>query len=219
MKKTKLVKTLVAGILTVMIMSLPAASQQDESPYSGIYDIEVLPMLQFLPRVYGGMNITAADGRVLYDLIVENGYKRGLEIGTSNGYSGLWMGLAFKKTGGELITLEIERMRAEEAKRNFKKAGLEKVIDARICDAFKEIPEIEGEFDFVFIDAWKADYFRFLKLVRLRMKPGGVITAHNVLNAGRDMQDFLDAIKNDEGLKTIIVRSSTGGISISMVLK
>ena len=49
------------------------------------------------------------------------------------------------------------------------------------------------------------------------MKPGGVITAHNVLNAGRDMQDFLNSIKTDPDLETKIVKSSYSGVSISFV--
>lgn len=205
------------SILFFVLLQTMALSQTDISPFTDINNTKVLPMLKSLPRTYGGMNIPAADGRFLYDLIIENNYQRGLEIGTSNGYSGLWLGLAFQETGGKLITLEIERKRAEEAQENFKKAGLSQVIDARICDAFKEIPKIEGEFDFVFIDAWKPDYMEFLQLVRPRVKPGGVITAHNVLNAGREMQDFLDALKTDEGLETKIVRISSAGVSISII--
>ena len=207
------------SILFFVLLQILGLSQTDKSPFADINNTRVLPMLKNLPRTYGGMNIPAADGRFLHDLIIEKKYQRGLEIGTSNGYSGLWLGLAFQETGGKLITLEIERKRAEEAWENFKKAGLGQVIDARICDAFKEIPEIEGEFDFVFIDAWKPDYMEFLQLVRHRVKPGGVITAHNVLNAGREMQDFLDAIKSDQGLETKIVRISSAGVSISIVKK
>ncbi len=207
------------GILFFVLLQTLSFSQTDKSPFADIDNNRVLPMLKSLPRTYGGMNIPAADGRFLHDLIIENKYQRGLEIGTSNGYSGLWLGLAFQETGGKLITLEIERKRAEEAQGNFIKAGLDQVIDARICDAFKEIPEIEGEFDFVFIDAWKPDYMEFLQLVRHRVKPGGLITAHNVLNAGREMQDFLDALKTDQGLETKIVRNSNAGLSISIIKK
>ena len=212
-------KAIGISILFIVLLQTMGLSQTDKNPFADINNTRVLPMLKNLPRTYGGMNIPAADGRFLHDLIIENKYQRGLEIGTSNGYSGLWLGLAFQETGGELITLEIERKRAEEARKNFKKAGLDKVIDARICDAFKEIPKIEGEFDFIFLDAWKPDYMEFLQLVRHRVKPGGVITAHNVLNAGREMQDFLDALKTDQGLETKIVRISSAGVSISIVKK
>ncbi len=201
------------------LVTNPAVAQLTGDPFKGIENSKVLPMLKHLPRRYGGMNVPASDGRLLYDLIIEKGYKRGLEIGTSNGYSGLWLGLALQKTGGTLITIEIEKNRAEKARENFKNAGLDKVIDSRINDAFREIPEIEGDFDFIFIDAWKPDYFEFYKLLRLRIKPGGAITAHNVISAGRQMQDFLNAIREDPELETKIIKSSSSGVSISIVKK
>ena len=212
-----------AKVMITLILSFLAISsalpQQSGDPFKGIENSNILPMLKHLPRKYGGMNVPASDGRILYDLIIKNGYRRGLEIGTSNGYSGLWLGLAFQKTGGTLVTIEIEKKRAEEARENFKKAGLDKVIDSRINDAFREIPEIEGDFDFIFIDAWKPDYNKLLNLLKTRVKPGGAITAHNVISAGRQMQDFLNAIKNDPGLETEIINSSPSGVSISIVKK
>jgi len=190
-------------------------SQSYSDPFETIKNDKVLPLLKHLPRRHGGMNVPAVDGRLLYDIIIKRGYQRGLEIGTSNGYSGLWVGMAFQKTGGQVITLEIEPERAREAQNNFKKAGLDKVIDSRICDAFKEIPNIEGKFDFVFIDAWKNDYLKFLNLIRTRIKPGGVITAHNVRNARYEMADFLESIKSDPNFETTINRNSSAGVSIS----
>lgn len=203
--------------IALHLISSMAACQESKDPFAGLEDEKILPMLKYLPRQYGGMNVPASDGRLLYDLIIDNGYKRGLEIGTSNGYSALWQGLAFQKNGGSMITLEIEPNRAKEAQENFKRAGLDKVIESRVNDAIKEIPKLDGQFDFVFIDAWKPDYMQYLELIRDKMRPGGVITAHNVRNAGRDMQDFLDAIKLDPGLDTKIVNSSRSGVSVSFI--
>ncbi|MBA7581264.1 tRNA 5-hydroxyuridine methyltransferase [subsurface metagenome] len=211
-------KIIIAFFVSFLAIS-SALPQQYGDPFKGIENSKVLPMLRHLPRKYGGMNVPASDGRLLYDLIIKNGYRRGLEIGTSNGYSGLWLGLAFQQTGGTLITIEIEKKRAEEARENFNDAGLDKVIDSRINDAFSEIPEIEGDFDFVFIDAWKPDYIDFFKLLRSRIKPGGAITAHNVSDLGSQMQDFLNAIREDSGLETKIIKSSNSGVSISIVKK
>ncbi len=165
------------------------------------------------------MNIPCRDGRFLYDLILKNGYIRGLEIGTFNGYSTLWLGLAFRKTGGRVITIEYDRVRGEEARRNFKKAGLEDVIDSRINDAFEEIPKIEGNFDFIFIDAWKPDYVKFLRLLKDRILPGGAIVAHNVTNYARDMQEFLKVIRNDPTLETTFHEISAEGFSLSIKRK
>jgi len=200
--------------LSIILVVIPAYSQDD--PFKGITDETVLPMLKRLPRTYGGMNVPAVDGRLLYDIVVENGYKRGLEIGTSNGYSGLWQGLAFRETGGNLITIEIEEKRAKEAWKNFKKAGLDGVIDSRINDAFKEIQEIEGDFDFIFLDAWKPDYIKFYKLLYPRLKVGGTLTAHNVRGLSYQMQDFLDEIQNNPDLETVINKDSSAGVSISV---
>jgi caffeoyl-CoA O-methyltransferase len=186
--------------------------------FQGIEDAKVLPMLRLEEVTYehGEMNIPIRDGRFLYDLILKQRYKRGLEIGTYNGYSTLWFALAFQKTGGKVITIEIEQAPAREAQHNFIKAGLNGVIDSRINDAFDEIRKIRGEFDFIFIDANKEDYLRFWKLLKDRVTPGGAVVAHNAINYARDMRDFLESIKNDPEFETTIHRTSGEGISVSI---
>ena len=206
------------SLLVIVLLSVSLSAQRN-NPFQGIADEKVLPMLKHLPYRHGGMNVPAEDGRLLYDIILNKGYKKGLEIGTSNGYSALWLGLAFKETGGNLITLEIEQQRAREAKENFKHAGLDDIIDSRINDALKEIPALEGKFDFVFIDAWKPDYIKYLELILPKMNPGGVITAHNVTSQGSVMRDFLDEIQQNPKLSTTINRNSRAGVSISYVKK
>jgi predicted O-methyltransferase YrrM len=207
--------------LVVMPLVEPAAGDADKTGgvFAGIDDAKVLPMLKDLPHEHGGMNVPAVDGRLLYDLIIEKGYKRGLEIGTSNGYSTLWLGLAFRETGGKVITLEIDEDSGREAQANFRKARLDDVIDSRINDAFAEIPMIEGDFDFVFIDAWKPDYIKFLRLVRDRVVVGGAIAAHNVVSQTHHMKDFLYVIENDPDFETTIHESSQAGVSVSFIRK
>ena len=205
-------------ILLFGLVSLPVLGQEQD-PFSGIKDEEVLPMLKHLPYRHGGMNVPASDGRLLYDIIKQHGYTKGLEIGTSNGYSALWLGLAFKETGGKLITIEIEPQRAREAQENFRHAGLDDVIESRVNDALREIPYLQGPFDFVFIDAWKPDYEKYLELVLPKMKVGGVITAHNVTSEGGSMKGFLEEIHNNPRLKTTIDRRNRAGVSISYVIK
>ncbi len=204
-------------LLLIFVMLTSTLTGQRKDPYQGITDEKVLPMLKHLPYRHGGMNVPAEDGRLLYDIILENDYQRGLEIGTSNGYSALWLGLAFKQTGGKLITLEIEPQRAREARENFEHAGLENIIESRINDALKEIPNLEGKFDFVFIDAWKPDYIKYFELILPMMNPGGVITSHNVTSQGSSMQDFLQEIQQNPRLTTTIDRTSRAGVSISYV--
>ena len=83
-------------------------------------------------------------------------------------------------------------------------------------DAFKEIPKLQGTFDFVFLDAWKRDYKRFLDLVFPRLDPHGLFLAHNVVNKKNEMTDFLSAIQNDPRMFTSIVTPSGEGISITV---
>jgi caffeoyl-CoA O-methyltransferase len=201
------------------IFSVPDHREAYSEAFEGITDPRVLPMLacSMLTYTHEDMNVPCKDGRFLYDLILEKHYQRGLEIGTFTGYSTLWMGLAFKCTGGRLITLEIDEGYGRIAQENFQKAGLGDIIDSHISDALQEIPRLDGMFDFVFIDAWKPDYIRYLQLIRDRMIPGGAIVAHNVTNYAQDMQDYLEAIKIDPDLESTFNEISDEGMSISIV--
>jgi len=84
-------------------------------------------------------------------------------------------------------------------------------------DAFKEIPKVEGNFDMVFLDAWKPDYKKFFEMVFPRVNPGGLFLAHNVINKKNEMRDFLSAIEtHPQALNTIV---SPGFEGISMTYK
>ncbi len=138
---------------------------------------------QFLQRHRGSwydMNVPEADGRALYDIILKNGYKDALEIGTSTGYSTIWIAWALAKTGGKVITVEIDKQRYEEARAHFREAGLEKYIDARLGDAHEIVPALDGPFDFVFCDADKNWYNNYLSATVEKLKVGGCFAAHNV---------------------------------------
>lgn len=161
-------------------------------------------------------NISEEDGKVLYKLIVENGYKSALEIGTSTGHSAIWIAWAMSKTGGKLITIEIDESRYKKALTNFEKAGLSEFIDARLGNAHELVYKLEGPFDFIFIDADKGWYKNYALALLPKLKVGGCLTAHNVLNRYMwGIREFLDYINSLPNLETIIDRSSRSGISIS----
>jgi len=143
-------------------------------------DARVEKFLQDHRRSWRDMNVPEADGRVLRDLIVEHGYTRALEIGTSTGHSGIWIAWGLAKTGGKLVTIEIDRSRHEEAVGHFREAGLLQYIDARLADAHELVPRLEGPFDFVFIDADKDWYVNYAQAVLPKLTAGGAMTAHNV---------------------------------------
>jgi predicted O-methyltransferase YrrM len=127
-----------------------------------------------------GMNVPAVDGQTLHDIIIENKYTRALEIGTSTGHSAIWLAWALSKTGGKLITSEIDEGRYREALKNFEEAGLSEVIDAMLGDAHEIVPALEGPFDFVFADADKDWNKNYLDAVLPHLEVGGCYTVHNV---------------------------------------
>ena len=161
------------------------------------------------------MAVSEEDGRFLRMMAAASRATRALEIGGANGYSAIWIGLAMRETGGRLTTIEFDPARAKEAEANTRRAGLSAVVTVVSGDAFKEIPKLGGEFDFVFLDAWKRDYKRFLDLVLPRLVPGGVFLAHNVVNKQSEMRDFLSAIQSDPDILTTIVTPSGEGMSVS----
>ena len=126
------------------------------------------------------LNVPAADGKLLYDLVIKGKYTRALEIGTSTGHSGIWIAWALSKTGGKLITIEIDEERYKQAVSNFKEAGLSDYIDARLADAHELVKKLDGPFDFVFSDADKEWYTQYFIDVAPKLKVGGCFTAHNV---------------------------------------
>jgi predicted O-methyltransferase YrrM len=160
-------------------------------------------------------NVPYEDGKVLYNLIVKNNYRRALEIGTSTGHSAIWMAWALSRKGGKLITIEIDEDRYKTALKNFKKAGVEEFIDVRLADAHQLVKELKGPFDFVFSDADKEWYTQYFKDVEPKLLVNGCFTAHNVTDTLGGIKEFLDYIKSLPNYQTTIDRTSSSGISIS----
>jgi len=162
------------------------------------------------------MNVPSSDGQLLYNLILDNNFQQALEIGTSTGHSGIWMAWALSKTGGKLITIEIDKSRYEEALANFKEAGVDHIIDARLKNAHELVPKLRGPFDFVFSDADKGWYQKYFDAVHPKLKVGGCYTTHNVSDraGNRWNQDYLHYLQGLNNYKTT-VDNSGGGMAIS----
>jgi predicted O-methyltransferase YrrM len=159
--------------------------------------------------------VSEEDGRFLRTMAVSSGATRALEIGGANGYSAIWIGLGLRQTGGKLTTIEFEPARASMLADNIRRAGLADVVTVIPGDAFREIPKLAGDFDFVFVDAWKRDYKRFFDLLLPRLRPRGVFLAHNVINKKSEMGDFLHAIETHPQAVTAIVSPGHEGISMT----
>jgi predicted O-methyltransferase YrrM len=187
--------------------------------FNAIGDAQSLDVTKLLSQIKAAdteqLAVSEEDGRFLRLMIVSSGAKHALEIGGANGYSAIWIGLGLRETGGRLTSIEFDPQRAKIAADNIRRAGLSDIVTMVSGDAFAAIPKIEGEFDFVFLDAWKRDYKRFLDTVMPRMRPHGLFLAHNVVNKQAEMRDFLAAIRSDPRLLTTIVKPSDEGMSIS----
>ncbi len=200
----------------ILLPGLTVNMLPQDKNLAGDIDQRVRDFLKEHEGHWWDMNVSAVDGKVLYDLVIKNKYKKALEIGTSTGHSAIWIAWALSKTGGTLITIEIHEGRYREALANFKEAGLSKFIDARLADAHELVPKLKGPFDFVFCDADKHWYKKYLQAILPKLEVGGCFTAHNV-NGGwhggtREFLAYLDTLAN---MKTTINRASSAGISIS----
>jgi caffeoyl-CoA O-methyltransferase len=182
-------------------------------------DRKVQAFLEARAGRWRDMNVPESDGRVLHDLIVEKGYTRALEIGTSTGHSGIWIAWALSKTGGRLLTVDIDEGRYREAVANFREAGLDGFIDARLADAHELVPALPGPFDFVFCDADKDWYKAYFTAVLPKLAAGGAFVAHNVSarmrRGGWGSGDFVEHVLSLPFMETTFVEGG-GGISISV---
>lgn len=208
---------LIAFILFVsagnMILAQEMAKQTE-------LDKKVTAFLDSKTGKWRDLNVPASDGELLYEIILKNGYTKALEIGTSTGHSTIWIAWALSKTGGKLITIEIDETRHKEALENLKKAGLSDFVDARLANAHDLVKKLPGPFDFVFSDADKGWYVKYFKDIAPKLMDGGCFTAHNVRPAGRGyggMTGTRQYLEYVQGLKNYAttVDNSGGGLAIS----
>jgi predicted O-methyltransferase YrrM len=218
-----LILIVIAAAIGMFVLVSPAARPDVPLPAEPAADsaalrlpqgaVEVLASIKETDR--GSLAVSEEDGHLLRVLAAGGRARRALEIGAASGYSAIWIGLGLRETGGHLTTIEYDPVRARNAAGNIEKAGLSDVVTVVAGDAFTEIPRLAGTFDFVFLDAWKKDYKRFLDLVLPRLDRGGLFLAHNVVNKSVEMPEFLSAIQDSADLVTAIVTPSGEGISIS----
>lgn len=173
-----------SSIAVVLLLGILFASAAPCSAQGGgaddARDAKVKTFLDKMKNQWHDWNVPEEDGKILYNIILQNQYKRALELGTSTGHSAVWIAWALSKTGGKLITIEIDEDRYRQALANFKEAGLSNTIQAWNADAHQMVKDFPGPFDFVFIDADKDWYVNYAKALIPKIEPGGCITAHNV---------------------------------------
>jgi predicted O-methyltransferase YrrM len=206
-------------LLTALLFVLTPLCKSETKASSDDLDERVKKFLDSHYWGRGDMNVPAVDGQTLHDIVLKNKYTKALEIGTSTGHSSIWIAWALSKTGGKLITVEIDEQRHREALENFKEAGLSEFIDARLGDAHEIVPALEGTFDFVFSDADKYWYKNYLIAVLPKLEVGGCYTTHNVSMGRRGYRrggsgDYMEYLLSLPNLETT-VDDRGNGLSIS----
>lgn len=205
----------VAASLVALMTSAVSAIPRRQDRTADL-DRAVQTFLDHHRGTWRDLNVPESDGRVLHNLVLKHRYTRALEIGTSTGHSGVWIAWALAKTGGKLITVEVDPGRHQTALANFKEAGLSSYIDARLGDAHQIVPALAGPFDFVFSDADKDWYKNYLVAVWPKLVPGGCFAAHNVSGRAQGgIAEFLAHLTTLPDAETTVDTSSREGISIT----
>lgn len=158
-------------------------------------------------------NVPRTTGEFLNMTVLACGARKVLELGTSNGYSGLFMAEALSHSKGLLYTVESNKERFEAAAENFRSAGVEPFVRQILGHA----PEVFGgplagerDFDFVFMDATKMEYKSHLEAVLPRVRPGGLIIADNCVTHREDLKEFLEFVEKIPGIKSLILPFDSG---------
>jgi len=195
----------------------PAAQAQIENPLLSKDDVEA-QALKALEEAQQGQryaNVSNNDGRLLRMLTETSNAQLVVEIGTSTGESGIWFGLALKRTGGKLITHDIDPERAKVAAANFEKAGVNDVITIVLGDAHETVKQIKEPIDILFLDADKDGYIDYLNKLLPLVRSGGLIIAHNMVYPTPDPA-YLKAITQDPKLETSFLLMDGAGLGVTM---
>jgi predicted O-methyltransferase YrrM len=186
---------------------------------------DIFKVLERLEEVPGRRerfwNVPRETGNFLNMLVRASGAGRVLEIGTSNGYSGLWFAEALSHTGGKLYTVESHRERFEAARKNFEEAGAESVV----WQIFGHAPEIfshpdflnlmekdggAGEFDLIFLDATKMEYGSYLDAVEPFLRKDGLLVADNVISHRNELENFLAEVQKKREFRSVTLPLGSG---------
>jgi predicted O-methyltransferase YrrM len=133
-----------------------------------------------------------------------------LELGTSFGYSGIWLAQAARATGGRLITMELHDYKSAFAREMAAKAGLADYVDFQIGDAVEMIGELQTGVDFVLIDLWKDLYVPCLEVFYPKLNPGAILVADNMLGPDPNVKDYGKAVRAKPGITSVLLPVGSG---------
>ena len=200
--------TLLAGMLAAICLVTQLAAQEPSAGNPHVtndLEPERRAFVEQFPLI--GLNSAPGDTAMLRILVQATGAKRGVEVGTATGYGAILMGLGFERTGGHLITVDIDPKMVAATRENLKKIGLENVVTVIEGDALEVLLQLEGEFDFVYLDAVKSDYLKYFRALEPKLVPGAVIVADNVIRSARAMADFIEAVNGSPDYLSTTIRA------------
>ena len=183
------------GVRTVMaeLEARDAADREDGTP-------QVRRLRAIRPEV----------GELLVTLVVALGARTIVEMGTSSGYSTLWLATGARRTGGRVVTFEVDPAKVELARGTFAAAGVEDVVELRHADGAAGLAGFRSAADLVFLDAEKADYLRALEPAIAALRPGGLLVADNLVSHAADLEEFRAAALADPRLTGLVVPIGRG---------
>ena len=161
------------------------------------------------------LNITTREGRVLRQLVEAVGAQRVVEVGTSSGYSTIWLALGARASGGKVFTHEINPDMIRLAKENFRKAGVEDVITLIEGDAHQTVQQHKETIDVLFLDADKEGYIDYINKLLPLIRPGGLIFGHDMHRRPKPDPRFIEAITTNPNLDTSFIMMESFGISMT----
>lgn len=212
--------TLAAGALAPAAASAQRGGRRREAASApplpaDAFERNALAVLDDIDRNQRYLNVGRDDGRLLRILAETSGAKRAVELGTSTGYSGIWLALGLRKHGGRLITFEIDRSRAATAAANFKRAGVADMIDIVIGDANVEAKKVTGVLDLVFSDADKESYLNYYNMLSPLLRPGGLFISDNMAVPAPE-PEYIRAITSDPKFDTVFLNMQGTGVGVSL---
>jgi len=210
-----------ASLAAAALLTSPALAQgrrrtADKAPLAGSpEERRILAVLDEVYRNHRYLSVPEEDGRLLRILAESIGAKHVVEIGTSTGYSGLWLLLGLARTGGRLTTFEIDRGRHQMARGNFERAGVLAQATLVLGDAHAEVTRIGDPIDLLFIDADKEGYADYLRKLAPRVRAGGLIAAHNMASPPPDPR-YLEAVTTDPTFETVFLNMHDAGLGVTL---
>ncbi len=210
-----------APVAAAALLSAPAMAQSrrgalERPPLAAsAEERRALAVLDEVYRNHRYLSVPEPDGRLLRVLVESIGARHVVELGTSTGYSGLWILLGLAKTGGRLTTYEIDRGRHEMARGNFEKAGVLARATLVLGDAHVEVTKLKEPIDLLFIDADKEGYPDYLKKLGPLVRAGGLIAAHNMASPPPDLR-YVEAVTTHPAYETVFLNMHDAGMGVTL---